>query len=87
MGMESGAHAGNSQCSHCEGHSEIERFVSRDCESKLDASNQRCGERAKGKGSVCRWCSRGLVRRQNKKWEVLPQGCDALACPVALLTC
>lgn len=87
MGMESGVHAENSQCSHCEGHREIERFVSRDCESKFDASSQRCGERTEGKGSVCSWCSRGLVRRQDEKWETLPQGCDTLACTVALLTC
>lgn len=85
--MESEVHAGNSQCSHCEGHSEIERFLSRDCESKLDASNQRCSERAKGKGSVCSWCSLGLVRKQDKKWETLLQGSDALACTVVLLTC
>lgn len=86
MRMESGVHAGNSQCSHCEGHSEIERFVSRDRESKLDASNQRCGERAKGKGSVCSWCSRGLVRRR-EVGEASFRRDVTLACTVALLTC
>lgn len=72
MRMESGVHAGNNQCSHCEGHSEIKRFVSRDREFKLDAFNQRCGEKAKGKDSVCSWCSCGSVRRQDEKWERLP---------------
>lgn len=42
-------HAGNSQCSHCEGHSEIQRFVSRDREFKLDASDRDAVRGPRGK--------------------------------------
>lgn len=71
-------------CFHCEGRSEIQRFVSQDYESQFDASDQRCSE-VRTETFSLQLAQSQLSEKTGREWEKPQQGRDAPVFTAALV--